>query len=209
MIKRSTWILLGILVLVVVAYFVVTNHTSTDSTQGTPTEPVNTYLFSATNGTLLSIRISDQQNNVVKIQRDSSGLWTVLQPSLGTADQSLSGAAETQIGALRILATLDNQLNLADAGLDIPAYTIELTFNIGIKHILRVGTLTPTNSGYYVHYDEGKIYVISKSGIDSLLNLLTSPPFAATETLVPTIELTPIPGKESSTPTLELVTPTP
>jgi hypothetical protein len=209
MIKRSTWILLVILVLVVVAYFVVTNHTSTSSTQGTPTELVNNYLFSATDGTPLSIRISDQQNHVVKIQRDTSGMWTVIQPSFGTADQSLTGAAETQIGALRIVTTLDNQINLADAGLDIPAYIIELTFNIGTKHLLQVGTLTPTNSGYYVQDDEGKIYVISKAGIDSLLNLLTSPPFAATETLVPTIELTPTPVGKLSTPTLELVTPTP
>jgi hypothetical protein len=100
------------------------------------------------------------------------------------------------------VTTLDNSLNLGDAGLETPTYTIELTFDSGIKHIIQVGTLTPTNSGYYVNYDSGNLYVVAKSGIDALLNLLTSPPFPATDTPVPTIERT-------ATPTVNVATPTP
>jgi hypothetical protein len=202
MIKRPTWILLAILALVIGAYFVIKNRPSATSTEATPTALGNNFLVTQADGTLQRLRISDKQNRVVQMQRDSSGTWVVTLPTLGAADQSLAGAAETQVGALRIVTTLENSLNLADAGLDSPAYTIELTFVSGIQHVIQVGTLTPTSSGYYVRYDAGNLYVVSQSGIDALLNLLTAPPYPATETPVPTIE-------DTATPTVEAVTSTP
>ena len=93
--------------------------------------------------------------------------------------------------------------------MDTPAYTIDLTFASGIKHIIQVGSLTPTTSGYYVRYDARNLYVVSQSGIDALLNLLTAPPFPATETPLPTIEGTATPTLEAATSTIEAVTPTP
>jgi hypothetical protein len=202
MIKRPTWILLIVLALVVVSYYVIKNRPSATSTQATPTALGNNFLVTQADGTLQILRISDKQNRTVQMQRDTSGTWNVMQPTSGAADQSLASAAETQVGALRIVTALDNSLNLGDAGLESPPYTIELTFNSGIKHVIRVGTLTPTSSGYYVQYDSGNLYVVAQSGIDALLNLLTSPPFPATETPVPTIEST-------TAPTLEMDTPTP
>ena len=202
MIKRPTWILLVILVLVIVAYFVIKSRLSATSTQPTPIALGNNFLITQADGTLQSLRIYDKQNRIVQMQRDTSGTWILTLPTPGAADQSLAGAAETQIGALRIVTTLDNQLNLIDAGLDSPSYTLELTFVSGLQHVIQVGTLTPTNSGYYVRDDAGNLYVVSQPGIDALLKLLTAPPFASTGTPAPTIE-------ETATPTLELATPTP
>lgn len=199
MIKRPTWFLLIILALVIVAYFVIKNRIPAESTTATPTALGNNFLVQA-DGTLKSLLITDNQNLVVEIQRDSRGTWIVEKPIFGVADQALAEAAGTQVGSLRIVTTLDNQLNLGDTGLDSPPYTIELTFTSGLKHIIQVGSLTPTSSGYYVRYDSGNIYVISKSGIDALLNLLTAPPYVATETLVPTIEGTATATLEDNTP---------
>ena len=86
-------------------------------------------------------------------------------------------------------------------GLAVPAYTIDLGFVNGTTHKIEVGVLTPTSSGYYVRFDGGKIYVIEKSGIDSLVNLLTSPPFPATATPVPTSDTTVTPIPEVAPPT--------
>ena len=202
MIKRPTWILLVTLALVIVAYFVIKNHSSAISTESTPTALGSNFLITQSDGTLQSLRISDKQNHIVQMQRNTSGAWILTLPAPGAADQSLAGAAETQVGALRIVTTLNNQLNLEDAGLDIPSYTIELTFASGITHLIQVGTLTPTNSGYYIRYDSGNLYIVSTSGINALLNLLSTPPFAYTETPVPTIE-------ETGTSTVEVSTPKP
>ena len=147
------------------------------------------------------------------MQRDTSGTWVVTLPSQGTADQALAGAAETQVGALRIVTTLDSSLNLADAGLGTPVDTIEITFVNNLKHLIQVGNLTPTGSGYYVRFDTGNLYVVSQAGIDALLKLLTAPPFPATETPVATNQetITPtlVPVTPTPTPTLEASTPTP
>lgn len=202
MIKRPTLILLVILALVIVVYFVIKNRPSATSPEPTPTALGNNFLITQADGTLVGFRIYDKQNRIVQMQRDTSGMWIVTLPTSGAADQSLAGAAETQVGALRIVTTLDNQLNLVDAGLDSPAYTIELTFVSNLKHVIQVGTLTPTNSGYYVRFDAGNLYVVSQSGIDALLNLLNAPPLNSTETPFPTIDVT-------SLPTLDVATPTP
>jgi hypothetical protein len=202
MIKRPTWILLVILALVIVAYFVVKSHPSATSTESTPTALGDSFLITQVDGTLQSLRIYDKQNNIVQIQRNTSGTWVLTLPKPGDADQSLAEAAATQVGALRIVTTLDNQLNLGDAGLDLPSDTIELTFGSGLTHVIQIGMLTPTNSGYYVRYDSGNLYVVSRSGIEALLNLLTAPPYASTKTPVTDNE-------ETATPTFEVVTPKP
>ncbi len=202
MIKRPTWILLIILGVVLVAYIVIKNRIPATTTTATPTALGDNFLVTAADGTLQSLRISDYNNNVVEMKRDSSGTWVVTLPTPAPADQALAGAAETQVGALRIVTTLDSQLSLTDAGLDTPAYTINLTFTSGLTHVIEVGNLTPSNSGYYVRYDSGNLYVISQAGIDALLNLLKAPPYVPTATTTPTFE-------DTATPTLEVVTTTP
>jgi len=203
--------LLFILVLLLAAYFFINNRRSATSTTITPTTAPENYLFTSADGALQGLHIVDKQGNAFQMQRDSSGTWQIVLPTQGTADQGLAEAADTQVGALRILTTLDNQLNLADAGLDSPTYTIELTFVSGTQHVLQVGMLTPINNGYYVRLDGGNLYVVSQPGIDALVGLITSPPFPATVTPVPTLEVTLTPTLElvTSEPTLELPTPTP
>jgi len=151
------------------------------------------YLITQAEGVLQNLRISDSKGNNFQMQRDLSKAWVITAPSSGAADQGLAGAAETQIGALSIVNTLATPPDLNALGLATPAYSIELTFVNGSSHKMEVGNLTPTSSGYYVRFDGGKIYVIEKSGIDAVLNLLTAPPFPATATPVSTPESTATP----------------
>jgi hypothetical protein len=74
-----------------------------------------------------------------------------------------------------------------------------MVFSGNIQHLLKVGTKTPSNSGYYVQDDDGKNYVISQAGIDALLKLLTAPPYAATQTPIST-------ATETQSPTADLGT---
>jgi hypothetical protein len=204
MIKRPTFILLVLLALVVIAYFVIKGKGLTPSASFTPSATGNSYLITPSDGTLQVLRISNANNNIFQMQRDTGGTWVVTQPSSGPADQALAGAAETQVGALLIVTSLDNSLNLSDAGLSTPADTIELTFSNNLKHVVHIGNLTPTGSGYYVQYDGGNLFVVSQAGIDALLKLLTAPPFPATQTPIATLQ-------DTITPTLAVntVVPTP
>ncbi len=200
MIKRSTWILLVLLVLVIGAYFYIENKPAKGNTL-TPTPTVGSYLITQSQGVLQSLHIADNKGNNFKMQRDLSKSWVITAPISGEADQGLAGAAETQVGALSIVTMLSSPPPVNDIGLAVPTDTIDLVFVNGTSHKIEVGNLSPTSSGYYVRFDGAKIYVIEKSGIDSLLNLLTSPPFPPTATPVPTPEGTLVPESEVSTPT--------
>jgi hypothetical protein len=201
MIKRPTWILLLLLVLAVGAYFFIENKPSKINAS-TPTATAGSFLITQAQGVLQSLHIVDNKGDNFQMQRDLSKAWVVTAPSSGPADQGLAGAAETQVGALSIVNTLNVPPTLSDIGLAVPADTIDLVFVNGTSHKMEIGNLTPTSSGYYVRFDGGKIYVIEKSGIDSLLNLLTNPPFPPTPTPPPTSETdgTPVSGISSPTP---------
>jgi len=188
MLKRSTWILISILVLVVATYFII-NANPSKPTASTPTAAVDTFLVTQSDGVLQNLRIYDEENNNFQMQRDLSKTWVIIAPTSGVADQALAGAVETQVGTLRIVTTLDPSPEASSIGLEHPAYTLELGFVNGTSHKIEVGNLTPTSSGYYVRYDGAKISVISQSGIDALLKLLSAPPFPATATTLSTEEL--------------------
>jgi len=189
MVKRSTWILLAILALVVGSYFLIKNKPFKTGTT-TPTATGTSYLITQAYGVLQNLRISDSKGNNFQMQRDLSKAWVITAPTSGAADQGLAGAAETQVGALSILTTLATPPDLNALGLATPVYNIEVGFVSGTSHKIEVGNVTPTSSGYYVRFDGEKIYVIEKSGIDAILNLLTAPPFPATVTPIPTLETT-------------------
>jgi hypothetical protein len=207
MVKRPTWILLFILALVIGAYFYLKSR-PLKSSAPTPTAVKSNYLISSDNGTLIKIYIVDAQGNSLQMRRDATGNWaimvgqsptimvgqspTITQPKLATADQSQAEAAETQLFALSVLTTLETSPSLDVIGLNPPAYTISLEFSSNGQQVLKVGALTPTGSGYYVQLED-KIYVISQSSIEAVLELLKNPPYAATPTPVPVTE-TPIPA---------------
>jgi hypothetical protein len=67
-------------------------------------------------------------------------------------------------------------------------------FTNGGERSVDIGVITPTESGYYVRSTDGKIVIVSKSAIDSLLGMLIAPPYL--ETLTPG----PIPSTETLTP---------
>lgn len=200
MVKRPTWILLATLAVVVVTYFVIKRH-PINTPQTSPTVTATTFLVTQADGVLQSLHIFDEKGNSVRMQRDLKKTWVITAPSSGVADQGLAGAAETQVGALRIVTILETPPNPSAIGLANPLYTMELGFVSSANHKIEIGNMTPTGSGYYVRYDGGRIYVIEQSGIDALLKLLEAPPFPATATPVATVPSTNTPISEVASPT--------
>jgi hypothetical protein len=105
-------------------------------------------------------------------------------------------------------------MDLELVGLKVPAYTITIGFTGSLtsskERTINIGVVTPSDNGYYVQDASNKeVMIVSKSAVDALLGLLTTPPYLetptpsplpATETPVPS--LTPVLGTPSSaTPT--------
>jgi hypothetical protein len=81
-------------------------------------------------------------------------------------------------------------------GLTQPTYTMTVTFDSAKTHKVLIGSVNPIQTGYYVQVDGGPVEVADKSGIDSLVGMLTAPPYLST--LTPTVAFTPIPSDPST-----------
>jgi hypothetical protein len=198
--KRSTWVLLLVLAIVVGAYYLINKLTDTSASEtlALPSATPESFLLADPEAVITSIRIFDRQYNIVELQRNDSGSWTVTLPWQGAADSASVGAAETQLMTLRVLATFQTAPDLEAAGLTDPEYTFRIGYASGAEHIFQIGNLTPTGSGYYVRLDRRIVSIVSVSGIEALTDLFLHPPYLPT--LAPTAEPTGTPVMPESTP---------
>ena len=95
----------------------------------------------------------------------------------------------TQLTSLKVTSSISTTENLAEYGLDQPAYTITVNVNDGGQLLAQVGSATATSSGYYVLVPGGVPQIVAKYGLDAVLKLLTNPPIA-TPTATPTVVIT-------------------
>jgi hypothetical protein len=199
--RTGTWLAVFMLVALVGFAYYLKRQKDVPSMEATPT-PGITYIFTSEDGMPSEIEIIPAEGDAqhVKVER-TDGTWKLILPFEAEANQGSAQAAADQISTLRMLGEVDAALNIL--GLDKPTHVISISFTSGKTHKLEVGSITPTQSGYYTRVDDDRIVVLSKDGIDALLNLQTSPPYLATPTpspLPPTA--TPVPVMEGTpTPT--------
>lgn len=182
--------------------FYLKNQKAKTNANATPTSGPE-LLFNSNEGTPSGIKIDDLSGNSVEISRNSSGIWVLKAPTAAAADQGSSEAAATQVSALRILSNV--QLGPDIVGLDKPSYIITIVFSGNQTHKLTVGAITPIQDGYYVQLDTGKIQIIDKQGLDALLGLLKTPPYAVT--LTPAVTATSTNQPDTPTPQSTLISP--
>jgi hypothetical protein len=184
--RRSTivFILLFAVVLGAAYYFNSRSKAEVVETTPEPSAPIE-YLVRPEDGLPTSIHIQSKAGEVVEVARNEENAWALTLPIEAFADQGMVEAAATQVATMRILERLPD-LALDAVGLDHPDYIIKLGFTGGVERMIEIGVLTPTESGYYARGEDGEIVIVSKNAVDPLLGLLTSPPYAPTETPSPT-----------------------
>lgn len=179
--KRTTWVLL-IIFLLLVGLMVCLNRqeSSQADAQITPIATVE-YLFSDSDGLPTGLEIRSANGKQVSIERNETGAWVLKQPVETEADQGSVEAAMSQLTTLRIGSK--PAVDPIDVGLDSPSYIIVVRFTGGIERSVSIGDPAPSGNGYYTREDgKEEIYLISQTSIDALLNLLHSPPVAVTAT---------------------------
>ena len=212
MIRRPTVVYIIILVTLAGAYFYIKNRPQPADILVTPeaSEQI-TYLFTAEEGVPTSIRIESKAGEKVEVVRDASNAWALTLPLEAKADQASAEAAAAQVTTMRILDKVPN-LDPSIAGLQTPEYVLTVKFNGNVERTVNIGVVTPSESGYYVQdASGGDVQIVSKSSVDALLSLLTSPPYL--ETLTPSATATETPlataTLEAGTPATETATPQP
>lgn len=191
MIRRSTIVYIVLLLVLVGAYYFLKNRPETTSgaeatTTAVPTSVEISYLFPAEDGTPSSIRMEAKAGETVEVARDAENAWVLIEPAKTKADQASAEAAASQITTIQVLDSVPEDVAPADVGLEVPEYVLTIKFTSGTERTIAVGVITPSESGYYARDTAGKIVIVSKDAIDSLLGLLQNPPYAETPTPNPT-----------------------
>lgn len=183
--KKSTWIVL-VVFLALVGLMVYLNQKDPSpeaSADTTPTVPPE-YLLSETDGTPVSIEITSQDGNAVRLARSETGLWAIEKPFKAEADQASAEAAASQLSSLKIISKPN--VAVTDVGLVSPVYSLLIQFADGGEKTFLIGDATPTGSGYYAQIAGIEdIIIIDINELDVVLSLLAFPPYLNTPTPSP------------------------
>ena len=174
MIRRSTVVYIVLLLVLAGTYYYL-NHRTKPADIALTAEPgvevTQADLFPAADGTPSSIRIESKTGQIVEMARDADNAWALAQPIEAKAEQGAAEAAASQVTTMSILDTVP-EIDPKIVGLETPEYVLTVKFTDGVERTVDIGVITPTESGYYVRDAAGKVIIVSRSAIDSLLGLL-------------------------------------
>jgi hypothetical protein len=206
MIRRSTWILLGVFALLVGFAWLYqryqTNKADNAATATPTVAPVR--LYDLTNSQVNEINIAASAGDKIDLYRDpESSNWAITDVPVDQADSSQIESISKQLLSLQVQETISQSLSLDSVNLVFPAYTITMTTADGTQLVTFVGSQNAVGDSYYVRVDSGQVVLVDKVVMDDVLNLLKNPPLLPTATpeVTPTETVVPTEPRGQGTPT--------
>ena len=206
MIRRQTWVILGLFVVLLAGtlFWQQTKLKNTPEETTTVTTPVQEEdLFDPTGAAISYVKIQRVEDGVtLEMQKQPEG-WVLLIPQAWATDSPTIDSAVSSLLSARIVAKPSGATDLVVLGLEPPAYRMQVGLENGQKITINVGKAAGAGTGYYVLTDARVVYIVNKFSLDSLIGMLDLPPVMPTPTPEPTLEPTVVPTEEQS------ITPTP
>lgn len=202
--NRGTIILVVASILVIAAVLVFNNIASAPD-EGTPTPassgggPLFEDLSAETLTRLSLLNNTDDEQTV--LSKDEGGAWSIEEATHSTeraTDQDAAAQAATDFASLTANDSFTAE-NLADFGLEEPAYTLRAEGAEETTYVVHIGNENPTGNRYYALREgdeEPIIYLLPKTSVDALLDLIAEPPYVPPPTATPTPYPTPNPYSE-------------
>jgi hypothetical protein len=182
MIRRTTWIILGVFVVLLGLAWYLQRGKPATAVQATPT-PGRQYMFDIQESNIKKLEIANNQGQRVILGRDSKGVWSLEEPQADATDVAQAESAVTQLVTLSVVSTMAATPQPDASGLNSPTDVITLTMNSGPLQIAYIGKTTPIQNGYYAQLGkDGPVMVVNTDGLDSFLRILESPPILGTAT---------------------------
>jgi hypothetical protein len=206
-----TTLILGVVLLVLVAYLVISNNNADETTAEAtippaPTVAPRTRVIPETADTLTPVRLdvtgTDEDGNLINraFALDETGAWAQVVP---TYTQLISGSIVSQangmlnISSRQVLPSGENPLSAY--GLDAPGIVIVVVADRGgqgVRYTFNIGDEIVGGTGYYLQREgDGRVYVVDRTAIESATALLTSipvpPPPPTVEPITSTLTITP------------------
>lgn len=183
---RITGILLVVLIVLGGVVFWVNRQgggkTDTDAT------PTPAPLTSLATSDVASIKVVQGDQSITVEHKDAG--WVIAGDSPQPAGETKVTQALDRLTGLKPTRTLTDVQNLADFGLEQPAWTITLIPNQGDAVVFNVGDENPRGSARYVQVaGDPSVYLVSKFSVEDVQKWLEEPPYpptpAPTATAVP------------------------
>ncbi len=133
-------------------------------------------LISPGNGPMMQISVQNENGKMIILEKTNTE-WVIKTDKTNPADQSTAESVAGQCLNLRIIKTFEMAPDPAGTGLDKPAYLISCKLADGSIVSFKVGKITATGSGYYVELQNRIVYILGKSEVDVLIQILDQPPF--------------------------------
>ncbi len=193
MIRRSTWIILGVFLLLLCALLIYQKINKTESTDvasnmfsdlGT-LEPVSLLFKIPEAEVYLGLRIEDNFGSTLEMKRRNENEDWVFIDLEAEPDQEAINRVISQLATISIDQTLDTNLDPEVIGLTDPKYTLQVSVSNGGIFTLYIGDLTITNTSYYAQLAGFAPVVVDKYALDTAINLLSSIPIKELETPTP------------------------
>ena len=190
MIRRSTWILVAVFVLVLAGAVIWTraagDRASIASADATPT-PAPLWSVAATE--IVGLRVEDLgSGEVVEVRRgDEHTPWRLVEPAVGPAD---AGRVEWVITALvspRPEGILEMPADLGPFGLAEPAQRVTVFLGDDLTRSFEIGRVSPAGGVFYVLVPgTDGIVMLNEYSLSDVLSLVDEIPYAPTATPEPT-----------------------
>lgn len=180
MIRRSTWIILAIFVILLVALIWIGRSNQAESAP-TPTTPIQS-LFDFEESEIQKLVIKKTGSEDLVWVRNSDSNWIFEENQSEALDQDEIDSTLNQFISSRLMATLETAPLLSEIGLDPASYDIEFELVNGERTSIQIGGVTAIGDGYYIQTGDGKVVVINQFPVDSLVEFLVSPPILPTPT---------------------------
>ena len=206
MVRRNTWIMLGIFVLAGV-FVVVFQHFQGQKTKDVATQtPTATpeKLYSITLAGVDRITVADNTGESITTYRDPDTIqWVIAGIPVETVDSAKIQMNVTQLLELPVKETLAQDVALDAVGLATPAYTLTMTTMDGAQVITYIGNVVPSGNGYYLRVDTGPVMIVDINVIQAVVGMVKNPPLLPTPTpqVTPTEMGTPLAPEVPVTPT--------
>jgi hypothetical protein len=182
MIRKQTWILLAIFIILLGAAFYLRKNPLPEKSEVTPSPTAQARLLEGWQSSdIVWLSVTKGNNPAVQAAQDASGRWMLNEEQPTVVEPGKIEAVQAEIAEALIQASLPANYDLAAVGLDVPTAVISIRNAAGKEVHIQVGTSTPTGTGYYLQVDQQAPVVVSKGAVDSILDQMTMENLAPVE----------------------------
>jgi hypothetical protein len=173
MVRKQTWILLAVFVVLLGATFYLQKNplpkaAGTTTPSATSAAPI---LQGWNANDIVWMELKDAQGATILMAQDSEGSWALGQDGKQKVEAGLAEEITAQIASMRPVTTLATGFDLEPVGLKTPARILTIRNKQGKQTEIHIGNVTPTGSGYYVQVDQQAPVVVEKTTVDGTLDL--------------------------------------